>query len=224
MDNKQHRLITSWVRLADQVKDEDAYSEFIALWIAFNAFCYAKYASEAVRRRADIRKARPLDDLRETVPAVGVLQPRPDRIRLELNEPDSIRIDFVERYTEDFVFERFSAEYDGAYGDWLRDESFLRLLGDLQAALRKPDGVYVVNMLKAHELRDAPRKLAELAARNVIVRFDVGDNLRALKDVLYQVRCNVFHGEKVPGELNDDRIVRAAAPLLRELLSRTFDH
>lgn len=36
--------------------------------------------------------------------------------------------------------------------------------------------------------------------------------------MLHQIRCNVFHGEKIPGELNDDRIVNAATPVLRELL------
>jgi hypothetical protein len=39
-------------------------------------------------------------------------------------------------------------------------------------------------------------------------------NLRQLKSVLYQIRCNVFHGEKAPGDVNDDRIVRAAHPVL----------
>ena len=32
------------------------------------------------------------------------------------------------------------------------------------------------------------------------------------------IRCNIFHGEKAPGVLNDDRIVKAATPVLRQLL------
>lgn len=36
--------------------------------------------------------------------------------------------------------------------------------------------------------------------------------------MLYQIRCNIFHGEKTPGDFNDDRIVKNALPLLRHIV------
>ena len=53
-----------------------------------------------------------------------------------------------------------------------------------------------------------------LRGTSVIAIMEEPRELRQLKDVLYQVRCNIFHGEKVPGEPNDDRIASAALPLL----------
>jgi hypothetical protein len=33
--------------------DRDSYAQFISLWVAFNAICYARYASFANQNRAD---------------------------------------------------------------------------------------------------------------------------------------------------------------------------
>jgi hypothetical protein len=52
------------------------------------------------------------------------------------------------------------------------------------------------------------------------VPFENYADLTQLKNVLYQVRCNVFHGEKVPGDVNDDRIVRAAYPVLLRIMQQ----
>jgi hypothetical protein len=38
------------------------------------------------------------------------------------------------------------------------------------------------------------------------------------QNVPYQIRCSVSYGEKVLGELNDDRILRTATRVLRTLL------
>ncbi len=40
---------------------------------------------------------------------------------------------------------------------------------------------------------------------------------------MYQIRCNIFHGEKTPGDLNDDRIVKSSLPLLRYLVNKLVD-
>ncbi len=44
--------------------------------------------------------------------------------------------------------------------------------------------------------------------------------LAQLKSMLYQVRNSVFHGGKVPSDLNDDRIVKAATPVLALICER----
>lgn len=49
--------------------------------------------------------------------------------------------------------------------------------------------------------------------RNILVLCEKND-LKTIKNVLYQIRCNIFHGEKIPGDINDDRIVKSANPIL----------
>lgn len=51
-------------------------------------------------------------------------------------------------------------------------------------------------------------------SRNIIVLFDNIYKLRILKDVLFQIRCNIFHGEKTPSDVHDDRIVATSYPVL----------
>ena len=76
-------------------------------------------------------------------------------------------------------------------------------------------------MLRAADF-NPERPLNELIDRNVIVAVKESGELNQIIDVLYQVRCNVFHGEKVPGEVNDDRIVCAARPLVVALVQRAM--
>ena len=52
-----------------------------------------------------------------------------------------------------------------------------------------------------------------MSDKNIIISLDK-NNLKTIQKVLYQIRCNIFHGEKGPGDLNDDRIVRASNPVL----------
>lgn len=60
--------------------------------------------------------------------------------------------------------------------------------------------------------------IEKLKNRNVIVECDT-NNLKTIYNVLYQIRCNIFHGEKVPGEINDDRIVSYANPILKQIVT-----
>ena len=65
LDHKQQRLIESWTRLADQA-GTDEYTRFLALWIAFNAYCYAHYAPQAHKERADLRRHEIYREYRQT--------------------------------------------------------------------------------------------------------------------------------------------------------------
>ena len=58
----------------------------------------------------------------------------------------------------------------------------------------------------------------QLDQRNIIKLCETNE-LLTIKNVLYQIRCNIFHGEKTPGDINDDRIVRSALPLLRLIVN-----
>jgi hypothetical protein len=52
------------------------------------------------------------------------------------------------------------------------------------------------------------KDVKEMAKQRIIILSEK-NHLAIIKDVLYQIRCNIFHGEKTPGDLNDDRIVKS---------------
>ena len=100
----------------------------------------------------------------------------------------------------------------------LQEDDFLELVEGLRQALKKDDGnYYVIDMSKVGQYnREISYK--ELKNRNIIVPFEDTTKLKQLIDVLYQIRCNLFHGEKQPGVINDDRIVSSANPVLGAIL------
>jgi len=56
-----------------------------------------------------------------------------------------------------------------------------------------------------------------MANKNIIVLCKK-NNLKTVKNVLYQIRCNIFHGEKNPSVRNGDQIVKSALPLLNHIV------
>lgn len=62
----------------------------------------------------------------------------------------------------------------------------------------------------------------EMATKNIIILCE-DNNLKTIKNVLYQIRCNIFHGEKTPGDDNDDRIVKNAFPLLKHIVQNQIE-
>ena len=216
MDGKQKRLIEAWISQAEQATDP--YFRFMSLWIAFNASCYALFHESANQLRADLKKLEgesPLD-----CPVQAHVVRTDNRI---LVQADVLRMDVkvVEVYTENLVFSQFAKTMKGRYRLALeRDAPFSNAVDRFREAIRKNNGYYVLNLSKSDDgisevaVWDA-RKVEE--STNMLRSFHERNNLALLKDVLYQVRCNVFHGEKVPGTTNDDRIVIAALPVLRRL-------
>ncbi|MGH8693474.1 MAG: hypothetical protein ACREVM_04500 [Burkholderiales bacterium] len=80
LDDKQHRLINAWLNRANAAEG-DEYGRFMAAWLAFNAFCYARFSVIASRRRPDLGEDRGLAGLAGQVPAVGTLELRSGRAR-----------------------------------------------------------------------------------------------------------------------------------------------
>lgn len=132
-----------------------------------------------------------------------------------------ISIKIAERYTEEIIFDKFAEVFAGPYRRWLTEREFESAVQSFIEAIRKPNGYsYVINMAKTSEHELA--KYEQLRGTNVIAVFQEIEDLYQLKSALYQVRCNIFHGEKVPGEINDDRITQAAVPVLRRLVHGVF--
>jgi hypothetical protein len=213
LDDKQRRIITTWLKRSRELTD-DPYASFIALWISFNAFCYARYAKNANKRRADLRNGSGLNVLNsEPARAEGTAILEDQRFRLEIETPGRISILISERYTEDIIFSQFARHYQSCYDELLKQPNFEESVKAFRNSLAKNDRWYVINMARSDDYNPKGDYQA-MVQRNIIVPFENYKKLTELKNALYQVRCNVFHGEKVPGELNDDRIVKTAYPVL----------
>lgn len=220
-DHKQQQLIQRWIEFADR-EDLDAYSQFIALWIAFNAACYGRYFKAAIRRCANLSKGKGLDKVpSEPTPVNGTIVRERDRFKLELSDPGRIVITISERYTEDRIFQKFASEFREEYKAALRCSDFRESVNELRESLRKNGDFYVLNMARAEDY-NMDGNLDDLITRKVVVPFIDMTELEQVKNVLYQIRCNTFHGEKVPGDVNDDRIVKCAIPVLSGLLKFLF--
>jgi hypothetical protein len=216
-DHKQLCLIRSWIALSRE-PERDSYARFISLWIAFNAACYARYSEKAQRNRADLRNEKGLADVAEgLIAASGELLKDGSKFKIDLKSPGRIVIQISERYIEEVIFDEFAREYQSDYENLHEEPTFEEAIRNFQEAIRKPNGKsYVINMARASQLDSSSYE--SLLGTSVIAALQDPKNLRQLKNVLYQVRCNVFHGEKVPGELNDDRITCAAVPVLNSLV------
>jgi len=222
LDKKQLRLIHSWLERA-ALSPSDEYGSFMAAWIAFNAFCYALFAAEANGPRADLAKNAQFPQAGDAPVGVsGSFRATPNGGKqIRLDEPCKVRIDIKERYTEDLIFRAFGAHYQQDFIMWRQDPQFLDTCEQFLAGITKPNGRLVVNMLRARDYSpDTPLK--DLRAGAIVKAICNPSRLGEYVDVLYQVRCNVFHGEKVPGDWNDDRVVKVARPLVVAILTRAL--
>ena len=92
------------------------------------------------------------------------------------------------------------------YRDLLEDPKFNKVLSDFKI-IKSHKGLFIEDMLTRKE---SDRKF-----------FD--DNHRSIRDylmVIYQIRCNFFHGDKIPYNLEDKKIIEWAYKYLYILWSR----
>jgi hypothetical protein len=222
-DEKQHRLVNSWYDLS--LKTEDYYMSFMSAWIAFNAICYNLYHSNACIERANIdrKKSRlgletvhsKLSTSTTFIPEKTVINKSKDKWHIQLTVPGELHITINENYTEDILFNEFVAGYQKWYQAHPSD-SFEMLKNSLEKKTQGGPRYFVINMAKVDKYKSVA-DVDEMANRNIVVLCEKNE-LKTVKNVLYQIRCNIFHGEKTPGVLNDDRIVKSALPLLKYLV------
>ena len=220
MDHKQRRVIDGWMDRA--AHEGDPYFQFISLWIAFNALCYALYHAEANQQRANLRKYDRA--VAEDCDLDGRVSLRADTVSVS-TESFRMSVTVGHKYTEDKIFSRWAKQMQTLYASALAENpSFASLIAALQNAIKKPNGHYVLNLSRKDSSDVAGWDDSSIITKsaNLLCSFHEVERLSLLKGVLYQVRCNIFHGEKVPGDLNDDRIVTAAAPVLQRLIELTM--
>lgn len=217
-DEKQIGLINSWHKLSS--KSEEPYMAFMAEWIAFNAICYNLYYEKAIIERANIDRSKSklyklnqrfnpsLDIEAQNAKVAGTAE----KWSVDLSLPERLYISVSTNYTEDIIFSEFVKDNQEWYSNNSTD-----LFNDLKFALKKDSRFFVVNMAKSrnYNFKD---NIDEMANKSIIVLCEE-NNLKTIKNVLYQIRCNIFHGEKTPGDINDDKIVKSALPLLKFIVT-----
>jgi hypothetical protein len=219
-DDKQKKLILSWVHMAGC--SDDAYMQFMMNWIAFNGICYNLYNTKALIERVNIDKnssrlnmlRTQLADSALDVELNGNLGLKDGKIMLELMAPINLRLSIQSGYAENRIFQEFVKEYAKHFEAM---DNFRALFEVLKSSLKKTwhgrDYYYVINMAKL-DLYDTRIDYTKMKEKTIVIECAVFD-LNVIQRVLYQVRCNIFHGEKIPGDINDDRIVKSALPLLQ---------
>ena len=141
----------------------------------------------------------------------------------DLDSPPRLFISVSTNYTEDIIFNQFVEDFEEWYRENLDDSK--QLFEDLKASLQKDykrnSRHYVVNMAKSNDYRES-NDVDGMDKKNIIVLCE-NNELKTIRKVLYQIRCNIFHGEKTPGNVNDDRIVKSALPLLSYIVEHFID-
>ncbi len=215
-DDKQKTLINAWVSQATESSNE--YLKFMSNWIAFNAICYHLFYDDAVKDRAELnRKKSNLTKIKESVIDDTEVQAQSTsltlkngRIEINIKAPDRLNFTIIEKYTEDLIFEQFVKSYS--------DKIVVgqEIFQSLKESLKKENRFYVLNMARIKEYNQS-EDIDDQSKRTILILCEK-NNLKTIKDILYQIRCNIFHGEKIPGEINDDRIVKSANPILDQLI------
>ena len=216
-DGKQKKLINSWH--SQSTKSEDAYMAFIAEWIAFNAICYKLYYKNAIIERANIDRSKSkLDRIHERFKPGAEVEVKNAKIvgtrekwSIDLSLPERLFISVSNNYTEDIIFNDFVKGNQIWY-----DNNPSQLFVGLKVSLQKDDRYFVINMAKS-DYYSRKNDINEMANKNIVILCE-DNNLKTIKNVLYQIRCNIFHGEKTPGDVNDDRIVKSALPILKHIV------
>ncbi len=216
-DEKQKTLINAWISQATESSNE--YLKFMSNWIALNAICYHLFFEQAVMDRAELDRGKSkLPKIKESVKQNTEIQAqstsitlKKERIEIDIKTPERLNFSIKEKYTEDLIYEQFVKSYSNKI--IVGQEIFQ----NLKESLKKDDRFYVINMARILAF-DQSEDINVQSKRNILVLCEKND-LKTIKNVLYQIRCNIFHGEKIPGDINDDRIVKSANPIL-ELITR----
>lgn len=219
LDYKQKQLIDGWITQSRNT--DDPYFSFMSLWVAFNAACYAAFHPKAIKQRANLKvydcTSRNIGlDVHITLSEDSS---RTSRIEID-TDPLKLKLTISKKYTENEIFDAFVSSLRRQYQTSLEsDIDFSRAVDTLQRALMKNNGCYVLN-LSHKDAGDVDSWPPEQIKRETerLSSFHQKTSLGQLKNVLYQVRSNIFHGEKVPGNANDRRIVSAAYPVLCHLM------
>lgn len=220
-DDKQKTLINAWTTQAAESVNE--YLKFMSNWIAFNAICYNLFYEQSIMDRAELdRKKSKLSSIKDSINENSEIEAqsasitlKKERIEIDIKVPERLNFSIKEKYTEDLIYEKFVKSYSNKI--IVGQEIFQ----NLKESLKKDDRFYVINMARIKHYNQS-EDIDSQSKRNILVLCE-RNNLKTIKSVLYQIRCNIFHGEKIPGDINDDRIVKSANPILDNITKYLID-
>ena len=218
-DQKQFSIIESWHNVS--IKEDFLYVKYFSNWISFNAICYALFHKEAVRERVDIDDIKKLPEIKSRLELEesiyleeGQISATERNIKLKLKFPEKINFTIKQRFTEDYIFKKFSNKFQN---DFVFNENDLDLIA-LKDALKKHNGrIYVIDMSRSDQYELLIDDIDKMSSNGIITLLE-DNSLSSIVNVLYQIRCNIFHGGKEPGDNHDDLIVKAANPILNRLV------
>lgn len=224
IDKKQRIIISSWHKLSRKSSFIDRsisnYYKFMCNWIAFNAICIAMFHDNANNETVFISNKKHLSDLKnrlkeEQLISVekGDIKDTGLNIKVKLEFPEKLNFDIKIKYHENLIFEKFSKYFNN------KIVFNYKSLQSLQMSLHKYDyrKSYVINMSKVKDYDKGSFNYQQMVEKQIIVPLEEL-NLPSIIRVLYQIRCNIFHGEKQVGTRNDDSIVRSAEPVLNTIV------
>jgi len=219
MDEKQKKLILAWHE--QSVNSSNEYLKFMSNWIAFNAICYSLYHEKAIRERAQIDTSKSkiekvvqlLINEDEGYSAEAKIVGREDRLTIDIKLPERLFLTIKKTFTEDNIYREFIRDYEAKFNI---DEDFIELVEKFQESIFRDNNYYVINMLKIKKFNQ--KDITKMIEDEVVVQLNEIKYSNTQR-VLYQIRNNIFHGEKVPGNVNDDRIVKGANPVLNYIVS-----
>jgi hypothetical protein len=225
LDKKQMTLILTWHQQAEDSSNE--YLKFMNNWIAFNAICYALYHKEAIKERVDPQNNKKLIKISERLLQDSEIKAIEANIKSEnekwtidvtLTNDLNLKLNVTKKYTEDNIYTSFDREWSDFFNGHM---GFIQFSEDLKKSIERGDYNYVVNMAKSD--RFIVSEITQMAKDGIVVLMK-SIELSEVRKVLYQIRNNIFHGEKTPGEPNDDRIVKAANPVLNLIVSTCIEN
>ncbi|HEY5536996.1 MAG TPA: hypothetical protein VIL99_18930 [Ignavibacteria bacterium] len=224
-DDKQKDLINSWHKISKRT--DGSYMAFMSEWIAFNAICYNLYYEAATIERANINRDKSkLSEIEEQLSlnnikkGTAIIKAKNGKLEIDLEFPERIFFSITRKYTEDIIYNLFVKEYQTWYNkeQQITFPLFLELKRSLIKSQNGIERSYVNDMSRIKEY-SSWNNIEEMNERNIIILCEE-NNLKTIKKVLYQIRCNIFHGEKPPWDKNDDRIVKSSFPLLTFLVEK----
>ena len=216
---KQFDIIKSWHNLSS--REDYPYVKFFSNWISFNTACYALFYKDAIRERVDFDDTKKLPDVKSRLEIErsieieeGYISSTERNIKLKLKFPEKINLTIKERFTENYIYDKFSDKFESEFVFEDNDEELL----SLKKALTKANGrIYVIDMSRYSSQYNQNNDIDKMSSNGVITLLE-DNSLKTIVKVLYQIRCNIFHGGKEPGDSDDDLIVKAANPILNRLV------
>ena len=216
---KQYDIIKSWHNLS--IREQYPYVKFFSNWISFNTACYALFYKDAIRERVDFDDIRKLPNIKSRLEIErsinleeGHISSTEKNLKLKLKFPEKINLTIKERFSENYIYDEFSNKFGSEFTFDDLDPDLI----SLKNSLTKSNGrIYVIDMSRFDTQYNEGNDIDKMSSNGVISLLE-DNSLSTIVKVLYQIRCNIFHGGKEPGDSDDDLIVKAANPILNRLV------